>query len=485
MTKFGKSVKQYDIEKKVLRKPVNQRMTYYINIKKKETIAQSNNNNIESNNTNSDKSSVYSYGSESSSSSLSDSENESDSNIDQDVDNVDYSECETIENVIDTITNTKETVKTKTKKMCIHPECYKYAIYNYKNQPAIYCETHKLDKMVRYYTPNSYCKYEDCLIQSNWNFEGLKHGDFCSVHKADGMVDVKIKHCVYKDCKGAARYNYEGYPARYCKDHKFENMVCSRINLTNKCKHPDCTIDASFNYPGEKVKFCAGHKLDGMVNVKNYPICKTPLCGVVLKNKSIEYCKRCSKYMIPNTIPDSNPDKGKEPASSSTINTSSVTTKKERNYKNKEKTVSEFIDSSVKIPEGTSWVTDKKIDGGCSRRRPDKFLDLGNKVIIVEVDENQHINYDCSCENKRLMEISQDFAHRPIIFIRFNPDDYKKGDAIVKSCWTKTKTGLVNVPKNQEIEWLRRLNSLKEQIEYWIENDTDKTVEVIQLYYDC
>ena len=43
---------------------------------------------------------------------------------------------------------------------------------------------------------------------------------------------------------------------------------------------------------------------------------------------------------------------------------------------------------------------------------------------IVEIDENQHIEYDCSCENKRIMELSQDVGHRPIIFIRFNPDDY-------------------------------------------------------------
>ena len=26
--------------------------------------------------------------------------------------------------------------------------------------------------------------------------------------------------------------------------------------------------------------------------------------------------------------------------------------------------------------------------------------------------------------NKRLMELSQDFAHRPIVFIRINPDGY-------------------------------------------------------------
>ena len=42
-------------------------------------------------------------------------------------------------------------------------------------------------------------------------------------------------------------------------------------------------------------------------------------------------------------------------------------------------------------------------------------------------------------------------------------------------------------PKTKKKEWSARLESLKAQIEYWIqpENRTEKTVEVVQLYYDC
>lgn len=49
-------------------------------------------------------------------------------------------------------------------------------------------------------------------------------------------------------------------------------------------------------------------------------------------------------------------------------------------------------------------ITDKTIQGGCSRRRPDIFVDLGYQIIIVEVDANQHYDFHCSCENKRVME---------------------------------------------------------------------------------
>jgi hypothetical protein len=50
---------------------------------------------------------------------------------------------------------------------------------------------------------------------------------------------------------------------------------------------------------------------------------------------------------------------------------------------------------------------------------------LEEQIIIIEVDENGHNNEEyCACENKRIMEISQDLSHKPIVFIRFNPDKY-------------------------------------------------------------
>ena len=134
-----------------------------------------------------------------------------------------------------------------------------------------------------------------------------------------------------------------------------------------------------------------------------------------------------------------------------------------------------------------SWMTDKKITDGCSRRRPDLLLDLGYQVLIVEIDENQHQTYDCSCENKRLMELSQDVGHRPIVFLRFNPDEYKnKNNEKIKSCWKANNKGILQLQKNKIEEWNHRLISLKEQIEYWCQEEhrTEKTIEVIPLYFD-
>jgi hypothetical protein len=155
------------------------------------------------------------------------------------------------------------------------------------------------------------------------------------------------------------------------------------------------------------------------------------------------------------------------------------------NYKTKERCVVEYITSH--FPD-FSWVADKVITDGCSRRRPDLLLDLGNQIIIVEVDENQHINYDCSCEHKRIMELSQDVGHKPIVFIRFNPDEYTDANGQdITSCWGVNGKGICVVKKSKEKEWESRLERLREQVEYWTnpENATEKTVEIVELFYDC
>jgi len=139
-----------------------------------------------------------------------------------------------------------------------------------------------------------------------------------------------------------------------------------------------------------------------------------------------------------------------------------------------------------KFPNFT-WTNDKKIQDGCSRKRPDLLLDLGYQVIIVEIDENMHNVYDCSCENKRLMELSQDVNHRPIVMIRFNSDGYTNSNGKkLNSPWAPLKTGILTVKKNRQEEWEERLETLKDQIKYWSdpENKIDKTLEVVQLYYD-
>jgi hypothetical protein len=241
----------------------------------------------------------------------------------------------------------------------------------------------------------------------------------------------------------------------YCAQHKKPEMIDVKHK---RCVEPGCKKQPKFNFEGEKrALYCAQHKQNGMIDVMNRT-CKSEWCLTQVQNKYDGLCLRCFIHLFPD-----------RPVS--------------RNYKTKEYAVVEFVKS--KYPE-MHWIADKIINAGCSKRRPDLLLDLGYQILIVEIDENQHIDYDCSCENKRIMELSQDTGHRPIIFIRFNPDKYIHAGKTITSCWGTNQNGICVVKKSKKREWEERLSTLEQQVTYWIdpENKTDKTIEVIQLYYD-
>jgi hypothetical protein len=84
------------------------------------------------------------------------------------------------------------------------------------------------------------------------------------------------------------------------------------------------------------------------------------------------------------------------------------------------------------------------------------------------------------------MEISQDLGHRPIIFIRFNPDEYLNENENITSCWTYNKYGISVVKKSKIKEWNERLIKLENEINYWLNpsNISDKTINIINLFYD-
>lgn len=151
-----------------------------------------------------------------------------------------------------------------------------------------------------------------------------------------------------------------------------------------------------------------------------------------------------------------------------------------RNYKTKEKDV---VDRVLDAFPGFSWVSDKRVADGCSARRPDLLVDMGSHVIIIEVDENAHEHYETTCENKRLMELSRDVHHRPIVFIRFNPDAYTTSDGRrVPSCWRMNKMGIMTAKKT---EWTERTRTLMVRIQHWMDHVPQKTVELDALFFSA
>ncbi len=336
---------------------------------------------------------------------------------------------------------------------CIHSGCKNQCSYNIPNEKARYCSTHRTAEMINVKNVIKKCIYPGCKIHPVFNIPNKSGGLYCNEHKLPNMINVLVKQCIHPDCKTRPHFNMPNQKGGlYCSIHKLTNMV----NVIEKtCIYTDCKTHPSFNMKDKKSGlYCSLHRLPSMINVVS-KTCKTSLCNsYVSKRYNKDYCLYCYVHLFPD-IP--------------------VT----RNYKTKEASVVEFVKTT--FPH-YSWITDKRVQDGCSKRRPDIFLDLGDQVLIVEVDENQHIDYDCSCENKRLMELSQDVDHRPIVFIRFNPDSYMDEGKKIPSCWELNNIGFCVIKNNES--WEIRLDALRQQMEYWIQERTTKLIEVVQLFYE-
>lgn len=327
-------------------------------------------------------------------------------------------------------------------KWCIHPECTKGRLYGNPNEPPIYCKNHSLEGMIN--KRSKRCIQKGCTTIPAYAEEG-KQAMYCNEHKKEGMINVVRKTCM--NCDKTALYNKKGERPMFCSKHKEDCMVDVIHKTCLKCEYT-----ANFGLPNGKPLYCSNHKIDGMIDTR-LKKCKTHLCDTYVKNKYKGYCYYCFVHLFPDHIHC-------------------------KNYKTKEKCVAEYIQSHSTYP----WICDKKIQDGCSRRRPDLMVDLGFQVIIVEIDENQHMHYDTTCENKRMMELSQDVGHRLIVMIRFNPDEYTDTEKH-GSCWSLDVHGLCQLKKSKEKEWNHRLEVLMEQINLWTTKPTEKTIEVIQLFY--
>ena len=331
---------------------------------------------------------------------------------------------------------------------------------------------------------------------------------YCKDHKKPEMVNVTHKKCIHnkrkqlcKECGGISlcEHNNVKYVCKQCKG----QSICEHNKVKSKCK--SCG-GSTFCVHNKVKRTCLECKGTGIcIHNKQKPVCK--ICkgsSICIHNKEKRYCKDCggSAICTHNKLKTQCKQCGGASLCKTPLCESKRLSKYDghcafcyyhlfpdkpnaRNYKTKERSVTEFILNT--FPEYT-WITDKKVEDGCSLRRPDLLLDLGYQVIIVEIDETQHKSYEEICNNRRTMEISKDLNHRPIIFIRFNPDAYSdKDNKQINSCWKINKSdGLCSLNKNKKNEWSKRLDKLKLSIEYWCNenNKSEKTIEVEHLFFD-
>jgi hypothetical protein len=144
-----------------------------------------------------------------------------------------------------------------------------------------------------------------------------------------------------------------------------------------------------------------------------------------------------------------------------------------KRYKLKENYMSDYLRREF---TEVTMVFDKRVEDGCSARRPDVRIDYGTHTVLVECDENQHRGY--SCENKRMMELFLDCGGRPLVVLRLNPDAYESGGERRSGCFRPTKSGLAV----DETEWSRRMETLVSRIRYH-RLPPEKEITVEEFYY--
>jgi EsV-1-7 cysteine-rich motif len=349
----------------------------------------------------------------------------------------------------------KENMFDTSHKYCEHKDCNKQPSFNYENEKKLrFCSTHKLENMV-FVRKQKLCEHEGCEVIAYFNKEGEASARFCSSHKEKNMVSIRNSGvCIEEGCRKFAAYNHPQYSkALYCQVHKQNGM---EVVKNKKCIFEGCNVNAGYNYQNEKGSlYCGQHRLDNMI-YKRTTYCLSEHCMTQIHHnaKYRGYCFRCFIY----TFPD-------EPVS--------------YNFKVKEQHVVDYIKEQFSDIELT---LDKTIQGGCSKKRPDIFIDRYTHSVIVEIDEDQHSDY--SCENKRMMELFEDLGNRPIVFIRFNPDAYSNKDGeLVKSCFNYHKTtGAPYVGDKDDFN--HRLTTLDNTMRTQIDNIPEKEVTIVNLFYN-
>jgi hypothetical protein len=308
----------------------------------------------------------------------------------------------------------------------------------------------------------THCK--DCKTEGMFNVTEKKC--FCGKHQpVFGTVIRKATHC--SSCKtpemfdvineicfcGKARpsFGLEIKKSTHCKECKTPEMF--NVN----CKKCFCgRVQPSFALSGNQASHCYDCKTSGMINV-NAKRCLTEHCDTYAWNPNYEdYFMRCFMYVFPD-----------KPIA--------------RNYKTKETAMVNYI---MERFNNQDWVWDKRIENGISLKRPDLYLNLDDMKLTIECQESHHKSDDCTCINRRIMELSLDVKHIPMVSLYFNPDSYKnKEGKKIESCWGVTpKTGIAIIVDKEM--WEKRLKVLGDTIEYWLKNKTEKTVEIIELFHD-
>ena len=350
---------------------------------------------------------------------------------------------------------------------CEHTGCSARPSFNAEGEArGRFCGTHKLDGMVN--VVGKRCEHTGCSAQPSFNVEGEARGRFCGVHKLAGMVNVVSKRCEHTGCSAQPRFNVEGEArGRFCGTHKLAGMVNV---VARRCEHAGCSTSTSYGLPGKPPTFCAAHRAAGTMK---HPTrrCSAKRCREFATH-GITVPERCEQHTLPgdDNLVERDCASCMLPA---VVNADGLCAdcdawrsgKRPRLAKQRE--VLQFLDHCfTEHPYNSTDVTPRELLECDRRERPDVMWDRADRVVMLEIDEGQHKDRPCECEQTRMMNVSQAIGCERTVWVRYNPDSFKSVEA---RKWTSKA-------KRHEV--------LKAWLTWALTAELPYTISVVHLFFD-
>lgn len=265
-----------------------------------------------------------------------------------------------------------------------------------------------------------------------FNLPGETKAIWCSECKDSKAINVKSKKCW---CGIIASYGIAGQIVTMCAQHRSVDMI---YKSTQQCKNENCRNLAIYGDRTKRLR-CEDHKLDGDFNLIEK---RCIACGLMEVLNENNYCSNCEPGKYLKYV-------------------------KRHEMRIKDLFVAQnLVFINDRIPNTTN----------CGKERPDFVFDpdkdegknyQGPHIVIVEVDEDQHNQYDIKCEKTRMFNVTQGFGGIPVFWIRYNPDKFRLPDG--------TKSKITQYSREAHLlEWVR----------YAFKRPYKKLLEVIYLFYD-
>lgn len=287
---------------------------------------------------------------------------------------------------------------------------------------SAYCSHDKLKNLCRKCKGSSICEHSKqkshCRICKGASIcEHGKQKNNCLLCGGKGICEHKRQKSQCRECKGGS----------IC-EHDRQKRTCKICQGSAICRH------------NKRKEFCS------VCDFSKHPKNWCQLCNQVRCGDYKPYCFPCYCHLNPDLeIP--------------------------RRHLMKENYIHKFLTDNLLVE-----LVHNQRTGGCSKRRPDWYIDCLTHVIIIECDEDQHQDY--SCENKRMMELFIDFNNRPIVFIRFNPDKCEYRNDV---CFYYDSSNKIQENKK---EWSYRSKILLENVLKYIGGIPVKEMTVEKLFYN-